>query len=366
MFAGRFSIALVSLAAVLATSVSQAQEAAKDTLPPEQKKLLDNIRVCLAERDLPGAQANLKAAQEEQGADLYQKEVERLGHLVSYMVQFWESVDAGGKKFQATEEIIIDTGRAAFVEYNGGRIVYKHEGQMKRYTLADMKPKVAVALALKHLDIKAPTTKVFVGAFWAMDKMGDKAAAKRLWTQAKSEGVKQVDLLLPELLYAAPGIIELPKLTAANRALLSPANWLIQVRDGRQVKRGPLGAAASTNAEGRLKIQWPAELKQTVQLVFRRRAAGDFKVHMLLKDVREGQQFGLWSADSKNEGWYVTLPEGAVDIEFSRDGDKFACTLNGEPAKIESLEGSNPKLSGLLGLTLPPGTDMMMALFESQ
>ncbi|MEK6234471.1 MAG: hypothetical protein N2C14_07145 [Planctomycetales bacterium] len=361
--------AMIAFALAVGSAVPSARAQAKPELSAAESKIIEGIRTAMAERNGELMKEQLAEAKKHKGGEAFQESLERADHLADYLIQFWTAVDQGAKLFRGTEEIRIDTDSvAAFVEYDGAVLKYKYAGQMKRYTLQNMKPKVAVAMSLKVLNPNEAAAKIVIGSFWAMDKLGRRDVAERLWKDAKRVGDKdtasEVDFIMAELQNSAAAVVELPKLTPGARALLNSRAWLIQLRNGKSVKRAALGKLASQDSDGRLKVNWLDNQTGTAHLVFLRQASGNFKCQIVLKDVQKDQQFGLWSNTARDHGHYVSLPSGVVQVEFSRAGDQFQAAVNGEKADVQSLSGSSAKTPGLLGVSLPPGAEITIAGFS--
>jgi len=338
--------------------------ASAQELADAEKKSLLEIRQALAERRMTDAKAALDKVGETKGSEKYISEVERLELLYGYVSQFWSAVNSGAQRFRTLDEFVVGDTIVAFVEFDGREFKIKVEGTIKRYTLETVKPKVAVAISLKYLNDKALSTKVIIGSFWLADMMGDREVARKMLSEAKAAGAKDIDILMGELSVAPAPVVQLAPPTPQQKALLTPLAWLVQKRTGAQVARAPLGTLGMMTGEGRLQVGWPTDQKEPAQVVFRQRAAGNFSCKATLQNVPEDQKFGLFAGEGKETGYVVALPAGTVQIEFSRKGDDVKCQINGEEAPVQMLPGSNPRMPGLLGVTLPPGGQCVIASFE--
>src|SRR5690606_15034363 len=146
-----------------------------------QQLALTEARAAMAARDLPGIKTKLEAAAKWKGQTAYDNELHRLEQLGDYLTQFWKAVDRAGRTMQATtiRELTISGKVCAFVEYENGTLVIRVEGQNRSYTLQNMPPAVALAVAQQELDPKIANNKVFFGAFLAMDGKGDRKIAQQ-------------------------------------------------------------------------------------------------------------------------------------------------------------------------------------------
>lgn len=341
------------------------QAPAAGTPTAEEKKTLQAIRQALADRDILEADKLVAEAKKTKGSAAFTEQFERLELLSTYVSDFWKAVDRGVRKYQSMEEVVVGESRAAFVEFENGVLVLKVAGENKRYDLKTVKAKMSVTFALKALDEKAPSTKVIVGAFWAMDGMGDRKVAKGLWDDAAKAGQAQaVKDISGELAIAAVKSVDVPNLPPQYRQMLEPKNWQIRAVDSKaKVVRAELGAMGMQNQEGRLEFKLD-QSESPAQLVFKRKLAGNFTAKLILQDVEEGQTFGLYSADAKDGGFTAALPSGTVKVELVRAGQTLTCKVNDEEAKLETVAGAQPRMPGQIGVGLPPKGGVVVAAFE--
>ncbi len=332
----------------------------------EAEGVLDEIRAAMADRDLEVAKAKLAEAAKVSGSEEFDTQRQRLQLLYDYLEGFWKSVDEGASSLKAVEELMIGDIRVAVVEYTPGLLVLRVKGENKRYTVKTLPAKVALTLAERVLKPDAPQNKVFFGAFLAMDGKGDREAARQLWSEAQKAGIG-VSALLPELGTAPPATlpVEIPPLASIMRKLLAPANWAVRRQAGERVVRETLKKDAEQTAEGYLKLSLPADTGAT-QVVYSRKLAGNFVCRVILKDVAEGQVFGLLASDSLDAGYHVPLPKGSMMIEFARQNGVFQCRLNQKEVPVETRGDVTPNMPGMIGLTLPAGSNCVVAWFELQ
>ncbi|NLF72512.1 MAG: hypothetical protein GX575_26040 [Candidatus Anammoximicrobium sp.] len=332
----------------------------------EADGLLDEIRSAMAERDLNVAKAKLQEAARVSGGAAFDVQRQRLQSLYEYLEGFWESVDEGARSLQAVEELMIGDVRVAVVEYTPGLLVLRVKGENRRYTVKSLPAKVALTLAERVLKPDAPENKVFFGAFLAMDGKGDREAARKLWSEAQQAKV-DVSALLPELGTAPPATlpVEIPPLTSIMRKLLAPANWAVRRQAEERVLRETLKKDAEQTAEGYLKLALPSDAG-AAQVVYSRKLTGSFVCRVILKDVAEGQVFGLFGNDALDAAYQVPLPKGAMMIEFARQAGAFQCRLNQKEVPVESRGDVTPTMPGMIGLTVPAGSPCVVAWFELQ
>ncbi len=362
-----FAIAVIAFCVLLCASLACQQPALGQQvqIPAEQQKLLDDIRAALAQRDLAAAKTKLQQAAAISQSATFVAQVERLSLLQQYIADFLKAVDEGGRTLQGTEELMIGETPVAVVEYAAGRLVLRVAGENKRYTLQDMPPKVALTLASRVLKADAPQNKVFSGAFLAMDAKGDRTLARAAWEDARRGGV-DVSALLGELDITPPTVssVEAPLLNRLQRALLEPDKWYLVRRVNDRWQRGPLDNIGVANAEGRLEIHVPASEPEPVRIAYRTRVTGNFFCRLILQDVGPSQTFGLLDAEGGEMTYYVTLPPGSMFLEFGRQADAIKCFLNGKEIEVQQAAGATPRTPGLIGLTLPPGNNCTIAIFE--
>jgi hypothetical protein len=332
---------------------------------PEQKALLDEIRQSMSSRDLPGAKAAIEKAEKLEGDDAFKKEIARLKIYHDHLVQFWTAVDKGGQIVHTKDEITIGTTICSVVEYGNETLIIRVDGLNKRYHLKDMGLKMALVLASHALKVDAPVNKVIVASFLAMDVKGDREQARKYFDEGKKAGL-DVEDLLPELGVTGPKQLNVPSnLPPALKAQLTPANWLLRKagKNGK-IARGPIAAVGRTSPNGQLILIYDPSQTDPAWAVQRQRINGDFKFRMIIDDAKDGQVVGLYSADDKDQGFFAPLPAGVVHLEFSRKKDVIECSVNGSPVEVQKTEGTPANMPGMAGLSLPPGTNCLLAYFE--
>jgi hypothetical protein len=124
---------------------------------------------------------------------------QRMSLLHHYVVEFWKAVRESLKTANMIDELEVGNTRVAIVAASEESLTIRAAGQNRTYETMSLPAGVAMALANRWLDVKAPSTKIIRGAFHAVDPTGgDPAQARRLWEEAKLLG-GEVDELLPVL-----------------------------------------------------------------------------------------------------------------------------------------------------------------------
>jgi len=326
---------------------------------------LKEARAAMAARDLAAIKNKLEAAAKLKGDPAYDTELHRLEQLGEYVTQFWKTVDRSGRTMQATtiREITINDKICAFVEYENQTLVIRVEGQNRSYTLQNMPPAVALAVAKLELDPKSPSNKVFFGAFLAMDGKGDRKIAKQYWDEA-TVGKVDIKHLLPELSVeqAAPAVI-IPILTPLVKNQLAPKNWSLRTKGPKTWQKMPLGDAGTQNEEGRLVVKAPTDAGD-VQLVFGRQLSPNFVCRVYLEGVKKGQAIGLVSVDGDEDALTTTLPSGTVVVELGRAAGQVKAKVHGKEVDLETAGKGTPRMPALFGITIPAGSELTVASFE--
>jgi hypothetical protein len=158
--------------------------------------------------------------------------------------------------------------------------------------------------------------------------------------------------------------IEIPALTPLMRRTLLPAGWTLLERDGDKVLRKPLGEIGTSSEEGRLAISAPADASGPTQVAFARRLSADFGCRMIMQSSAAGQRFGFFSATGGDQQFTVALPAGTVKVELARQAGKLHCLINGAPHELSEPADANPRMPGMLGVELAPGSTVTIAWFE--
>ena len=117
-----------------------------------------------------------------------------MNSLVTYVSGFWDGVRESLKGLQVTDELRDGGVVAAVVDSDANGITLHTPGKNHEFTLKNMPAALAMVLAQRWFDQSA-TTKVFLGAFQAVDPQGDRDEARRLWEAATAGGAPADDLI---------------------------------------------------------------------------------------------------------------------------------------------------------------------------
>jgi hypothetical protein len=156
-------------------------------------------KTALGERRLDEAKAQIEIASNLAKAPNFKAMTHRMELLHHYVVEFWKAVRESLKTANTIDELEVGNTRVAIVAASEESLTIRAAGQNLTYETMSLPAGVAMALATRWLDVKAPSTKIIRGAFHAVDpKGGDPAQARRLWEEAKLLG-GEVDELMPVL-----------------------------------------------------------------------------------------------------------------------------------------------------------------------
>jgi len=345
-------------AAMAALASKPALAAAADTVTVDEQKSLDSIRVAMAQRDIPGAKDLLaKAAQN--GSPDYEKQYDRLELICHSLEQFWKAVSDGTKTLRALDEFEVANTRVVVVEISPDRLVIRVLGENKRYTLDNLPPKVAIALASRAM-AEDKRNFVFVAAFHLADKAGDKAEAARLLTKAKRAGI-EVGTLADELAVAAPAAanIKIPEMNQTMAALLSPDRWIELTGTGTSIERSSL-AGAKQGPNGHLAITAAAQPRV---IAFQTRLDGNLGCRIALQ-CEDELTFGMFSGTDPQQANMVNVRAGLNVVEVARQRGAWHGRLNGQPMEVESTDITTARMSGHIGFLLPANCECTIAAFE--
>jgi hypothetical protein len=161
---------------------------------------LTAARRAMWSRDLAAAHQHVDAADRQAQTPTERDETQRLGELLDALEAFWTAVRHGAERLEAADELHLGDRPVLVVEADAERLIIRDAGQNFTYPMQDLPSEVALALATRTTPQGHPTTNLWVGAFLAVDKRGDRQEARTRWQQAGEEG----NALLPELALAPP------------------------------------------------------------------------------------------------------------------------------------------------------------------
>jgi hypothetical protein len=158
--------------------------------------MLKTARRALGERNFDVATAELAKAEALAKDPEHKAKVERLKMLHGYVVEFWNAVAEGLKGFRGggTELKYKDT-LIAVVEASPNHIIIRSAGENRRFDRLGMPGGLAMAVADTWFNPNAASTKVFRGAFYAVEPGADVNEARRLWQEAALSGTNTAPLL---------------------------------------------------------------------------------------------------------------------------------------------------------------------------
>jgi hypothetical protein len=180
-------------------------------------RAINRARAALASRDPQAARRHLDRAKELAESPPQRETVRRLDALRAQLANFLDALRAGLPKFTAADELQLDDTVVVVIETGENTMALRSEGSRHDYTLATLPAPVALIVARAGADENAATSKVFFGAFHAVDPKGDRALARQLWQSAAEAGEPVADLL-PLLEGAALAIERVGIPDAAARA----------------------------------------------------------------------------------------------------------------------------------------------------
>ena len=153
----------------------------------------------MAQRNLAASKRNLETAAANAQSENDQAELERLQVLQDHLEQFWTGIRDAVAAMQPVDEIVLtESNRVAVIEASRKELAVQWEGRPRRYRIEAIPMDLLSAIARQSFKPTAGS-KLIVGSFLAMDALGDRAAAGKLWQEAIRGGESQGKLLLPEL-----------------------------------------------------------------------------------------------------------------------------------------------------------------------
>jgi hypothetical protein len=168
------------------------------------KELLNQGRAAMTARDMEKAdRCTLAAVNMARGDD--RALANRVRTLFKWADLFWQLVGDEIRHFEPGRELHLGGTIVAVVETQGEEFTIRAEGRNHRVAFRQLSPKIAEAIALSRLSESGDDRELCLGAFWAMDRWGDRELARRHWEQAGDSG----RALMPELQLAPP--VELPR-----------------------------------------------------------------------------------------------------------------------------------------------------------
>jgi hypothetical protein len=180
-------------------SASDTQPAAQAELA-ELGKALQQARSAIADHQFRVADRVLEKAATLATSAEHQAMVARLRHLGQRAEQFWNVVAAAARGLSAAEELKIGASDLIVVVVETARdsITIRNQGRNVKYSLTDMPPGLALAIARRAVNENDAQTLILFGACVATVKDLKPMhvdEARRYWEQAKERGADVNDLL---------------------------------------------------------------------------------------------------------------------------------------------------------------------------
>ncbi|MBI2826860.1 MAG: hypothetical protein HYX69_19470 [Planctomycetia bacterium] len=178
-------------------------EADVPTLDPKRgeavRKSIAAARKALAERALDRADEQLDLALLDASSRELVAEVNAAKRVRQVIGEFWHAVDECKRGLKGTEELSIDGQTVVVVGVRGDVITVREQGKNQKYKNEDMTADLAVALADRWLADDDANSKVFIGAFLAIDNQGDAARGRQMLAEAAAAGTEAAKSVLEQL-----------------------------------------------------------------------------------------------------------------------------------------------------------------------
>ena len=150
-------------------------------------------RVSLTEHETDAAKNHLNTAGSNAQTPEELDEVDRVRALCGHLEQFWYGIAQSASGLDGGEELIVGDTRVAVVEATAQQLILHVAGRNRVYKIKDLPSSLVASLANRWFS-KEPKSKVFYGAYQAVDPKGDRQRARRLWQEAAAAGVDIGDL----------------------------------------------------------------------------------------------------------------------------------------------------------------------------
>lgn len=158
------------------------------------QKAVGDARVSLAEHDVASAAQHLTAAAANAQTPEEHAVVDRLTALRGHLEQFWSGIRQSMSTLSGGEELVVGDTRVAVVEADQEKLILKAAGRIRRYAIEEMPSWVVLPLAERWF-AKQPSSKVFLGAYLAVDPKGSAERARQLWQEAAKAGLDVAGLM---------------------------------------------------------------------------------------------------------------------------------------------------------------------------
>ena len=170
-----------------------------DTMTEGQRRqfttLLREARGEIAAQQFAIVRKQLKQAADLAATDADLAKVDRLKMLSDYVAEFWSAFKESLADLEGVELSVGDE-QVLVVSADDSRIVIRERGKNRVYSIDSLPPNLVLIIADRRFNQDAPSTKVFKGAYMALEPTFGKERALQLWRSAASEGVDIGDLEL--------------------------------------------------------------------------------------------------------------------------------------------------------------------------
>ena len=173
------------------------RKASENSQPSAWQRSLTKARAAMADRDLNGARMHVEAAVSQARTPAERAEAARLKMLLAHVGRFWDMVRQGVAALETAEELITKDTQVLVVHAEADELTIRTEGANHSYRLRSLPAPLAMAVVEEKIPA-SPQRNAVCGAFWAMDRDGNRQQARRLWEAAIHAGLN-VKELLPEL-----------------------------------------------------------------------------------------------------------------------------------------------------------------------
>ena len=158
-----------------------------------------DVRAAMGQRNLATSKRHLQTAAANVQGPADQAELQRLQALQDHLEQFWGGIRRALAAMRPLDEIALsDSNRVAVIEASGEGLAVQREGRPQRYRIGAIPMDLLSAIAKQSFKPTAGS-KLIIGSFLAMDSLGNRAEADKLWQEAIRGGEDKGKLLLPEL-----------------------------------------------------------------------------------------------------------------------------------------------------------------------
>lgn len=159
-------------------------------------KSLANARAALGDRNWAKAREQMNLALVESASPDSMAAVDRMQTLDKAVHGFWDAVKAAVADLKPVDELSYSGKKAVVVNVEPDQLGLRIEGQNREYKLDKLPGDLALHLAEQQLKPGDPTTKIYLGAFLAVEPKGDRSRALQLWQEAADEGADTAKLLI--------------------------------------------------------------------------------------------------------------------------------------------------------------------------